>query len=60
MEEMVTHSARLTAKVTIPSRSLTAVTVQMKLPPCKNKTRFDFTPIQEESLFRTKLCQYIL
>ena len=27
MEETVTHIARLTAKVTVPSRSLTAVTV---------------------------------
>ena len=37
MEETVTHIARLTTKVTVPSRSLTAVTVQMMLPPCKNK-----------------------
>ena len=50
MEETVTHIARLTAKVTVPSRSLTAVTVQMILPPCKNKTRFDFTPVREGSL----------
>ena len=50
MEETVTHIARLTAKVTVPSRSLTAVTVRMILPPCKNKTWVDFTPIQEGSL----------
>ena len=50
MEETVTHIARLTAKVTVPSRSLTAVTVRMILPPCKNKTRFDFTPVREGSL----------
>ena len=39
MEETVTHIARLTAKVTVPSRSLTAVTVRMILPSCKNKTQ---------------------
>ena len=50
MEETETYVARLTAKVTVPSRSLTAVTVQMILPPCMNKTQFDFTPVQEESL----------
>ena len=50
MEETVTHIARLTAKVTVPSRSLTAVTVRMMLPPCKNKMRFDFTPILEGTL----------
>ena len=50
MEETETYPARLTAKVTVPSRSLTAVTVRMILPPCSNKTRFDFTPIQEKSL----------
>ena len=50
MEETVTHIARLTAKVTVPSRSLTAVTVRMMLPPCKNKTQFDFTPVPEGTL----------
>ena len=50
MEEMATQTARLTAKVTIPSRSLIAVSVPMILPLCKNKTRFDFTPIQQGSL----------
>ena len=49
MEEMATYTARLTAKVAVPSRSLIAVSVRMILPPCKNKTRFDFTPIQEGS-----------
>ena len=50
MEETATHMARLTTRVTVPPRSLTAVTVQMRLPPCKNKTRFDFTPVPEGSL----------
>ena len=50
MEETATHMARLTARVTVPPRSLTAVTVQMKLPPCKNNTRFDFTPVPEGPL----------
>ena len=50
MEETVTHIARLTAKVTVPSRSLTAVTVRMTLPPCKNKMQWDFTITQEGSL----------
>ena len=50
MEEMATHTTRLTAKVAVPSRSLIAVSLRMILPPFKNKTRFDFTPIQEGSL----------
>ena len=58
MEETVTHIARLTTKVTVPSRSLTAVTVQMMLPPCKNKMRFDFTPVLEGTLSETNYVIY--
>ena len=60
MEETVTHIARLTANVTVLSRSLTAVTVLMMLPPCKNKMRFDFTPIQEGTLSESNCVIYPL
>ena len=60
MEETITHTARLTANVTVPSRSLTAVTVRMMLPPCKNKTRFDFTPIPEDTLLEPNCVIYPL
>ena len=46
-EEINTFSAQLATKITIPSRSLIVVPVTMVLPSCENKTRFDFTPIQE-------------
>ena len=46
-EEMATYTARLIAKVIVPSRSLMAVPVRMVLPLCEKKTRFDFTPIPE-------------
>ena len=42
MEETTICSAKLTANVTIPSRSLAVVTVKMVLPSCQNKTRFNF------------------
>ena len=50
MEETTVCSAKLTANVTIPSRSLAAVTVKMILPSCQNKTRFNFTPVPEKTL----------
>ena len=50
MEETTICIAKLTANVTIPSRSLAAVTVKMILPSCQNKTRFNFTPISEKTL----------
>ena len=50
MEETTIGSAKLTANVTIPSRSLAAVTVKMILPSCQNKTRFNFTPVPEKTL----------
>ena len=50
MEETTICSAKLTANVTIPSRSLAVVTVKMILPLCQNKTRFNFTPAPEKTL----------
>ena len=50
IEETTICSAKLTANVTIPSRSLAAVTVKMILPSCQNKTRFSFTPVSEKAL----------
>ena len=50
MEETTICNAELTANVTIPSRSLAAVTVKMILPSCQNKTRFSFTPVPEKAL----------
>ena len=38
MEETTVCIDRLTANITIPSRSLAAVTVKMILPSCQNKT----------------------
>ena len=50
MEETTVCITKLTANVTIPSRSLAAVTVKMILPSCQNKTQFNFTPITEKTL----------
>ena len=45
--EGITHpTVKLAAKTVVPSRSLVLVTVSVTLPSCKNKTRFDFIPIQ--------------
>ena len=46
-EEIITPTTKLAAKVVVPSRSLIVVPVVTMLPPCENKTHFDFTPIQE-------------
>ena len=45
-EEMVNLPAGLATKIVIPPRSLVLVTVSTTLPPCKDKTRFDFVPTQ--------------
>ena len=45
-EEMTNPTVKLAAKTVIPSRSLVLVTVSTTLPPCKDKTRFDFIPTQ--------------
>ena len=60
MEETTTCVARLTANITIPSRSLAAVTVRMILSPCQNKTRFNFTPISEKLLLEPNCVIYPL
>ena len=44
-EEATTFPAVLTAKVTIPSRSLILIPVLMILPLCKSKAYFDFTSV---------------
>ena len=46
-DEIITPTVKLAAKVVVPSRTLIVVPVITILPPCENKTRFDFTPIQE-------------
>ena len=45
-EEITNPTVKLAAKTVIPSRSLVLVTVSTTLPPCKDKTRFDFVPTQ--------------
>ena len=45
-EEITNPTVKLAAKTVIPSRSLVLVTVLTTLPPCKNKTCFDFIPMQ--------------
>ena len=45
-EEMTNPTVKLAAKTVIPPRSLVLVTVSTTLPPCKDKTCFDFVPTQ--------------
>ena len=45
-EEVTNPTVKLAAKTVIPPRSLVLVTVLTILPPCKNKTHFDFIPTQ--------------
>ena len=45
-EEVTNPTVKLAAKTVIPSRSLVLVTVLTTLPPCEDKTRFDFVPTQ--------------
>ena len=45
-EEMTNLPVQLAAKTVIPSRSLVLVTVSTTLPPCKDKTHFNFVPTQ--------------
>ena len=47
-EEITNPTVKLAAKTVIPSRSLVLVTVSTTLPPCKDKTRFDFIPTQTD------------
>ena len=45
-EEITNPTVKLAAKTVIPPRSLVLVTVSTTLPPCEDKTRFDFVPTQ--------------
>ena len=45
-EEVTNPTVKLAARTVIPPRSLVLVTVITTLPPCEDKTRFDFVPIQ--------------
>ena len=45
-EEVTNPTVKLAAKTVIPPRSLVLVTVITTLPPCEDKTHFDFVPIQ--------------
>ena len=45
-EETTNPTVKLAAKTVVPPRSLVLVTVSTALPSCKNKTRFDFIPMQ--------------
>ena len=46
MEKITSPTVKLAAKTVIPPRSLVLVTVSTTLPPCKDKTRFNFVPTQ--------------
>ena len=48
-EEITNPTVKLAAKTVIPPRTLVLVTVSTTLPPCEEKTRFDFVPIQMNS-----------
>ena len=45
-EEVTNPTVKLAAKTVIPPRSLVLVTVITTLPPCEDKTHFDFVPTQ--------------
>ena len=45
-EEITNPAVKLAAKTVIPSRSLVLVTVSTTLPSCRDKTCFDFIPMQ--------------
>ena len=45
-EEITNPTIKLAAKTVIPPRSLVLVTVSTTLPPCEDKTHFDFVPTQ--------------
>ena len=45
-EEVTNPTVKLAANTVIPPRSLVLVTVSTILPPCKDKTHFDFVPTQ--------------
>ena len=45
-EEVASPTVKLTSSTVIPPRSLVLVTVSTILPPCRDKTHFDFVPTQ--------------
>ena len=45
-EEITNPTVTLAAKTVVPSRSKVLVTVSTTLPSCRNKTHFDFIPVQ--------------
>ena len=45
-EEVASPTVRLASNTVIPLRSLVLVTVSTILPPCRDKTHFDFVPTQ--------------
>ena len=49
-EEMTNPTIKLATKTVIPPRSLVLVAFSTILPPCKDKTRFDFVPTQTNFL----------
>ena len=47
VEEVNVPTVKLATTFVVPSRSLVVMPILTKLPPCENKTLFDFTPTQE-------------
>ena len=45
-EEVANPTVKFSTKTVIPPRSYVLVTVSTTLPPCKDKTHFDFVPTQ--------------
>ena len=45
-EEVANRTVNLVTNTVIPPRSLVLVTISTTLPPCKDKTHFDFVPTQ--------------
>ena len=59
-EEIINPTVKLAARTVIPPRSLVLVTVSTTLPPCEEKIRFDFVPIQMNSQLGPKRIVYPL
>ena len=57
-EEITNPTVKLAAKTVIPPRTLVLVTVSTTLPPCEEKTHFDFVPIQMNSHLRPNCIVY--
>ena len=59
-EEITNPTVKLAAKTVIPPRTLVLVTVTTTLPPCEEKTRFDFVPHTNEFLLGPNCIVYPL